>query len=43
VTAYLMSDFNMVCMSLVTRQNGLLFLLNCLPVDGCCVVRYACT
>ena len=22
-----MSDFNMVCMSLVTRQNGLLFLL----------------
>src|SRR5690606_2472546 len=30
-------------LSLVTRQNDLLFLLNCLPVDGCCIVRYACT
>jgi hypothetical protein len=33
----------MVCMSLVTCQNGLLFLLNYLSVDGCSFILSACT
>ena len=43
VSAWLPFLFSKFCLSLVLCQNGLLFSFCFLAVDGCWVVRYACT